>query len=105
MFNNVLWKMVPFMRDCRKMLQSRTGNRGQYGACALHAGNYGYTHTHSDYLILIAKRCNNRGTNVPQCDVTSTLSVEINYTVFAIFSIVTCKHCIEIKEFSFAHGL
>jgi hypothetical protein len=38
MFSNLLWEMVPFMRYCGKILQSRTGHRWQYGACALHAG-------------------------------------------------------------------
>jgi len=39
MLNNPLFStIVTFMRKCRKILYSRTGHRGQYGACALHAG-------------------------------------------------------------------
>jgi len=30
-------KLVPFMRKCGKIWQSRTGHRWRYGACALHA--------------------------------------------------------------------
>jgi len=30
--------MVPFMRQCGKILWSRTGHRWQYGACAVCAG-------------------------------------------------------------------
>jgi hypothetical protein len=37
-FNNFLSKIVPFMRECRKIWQSRRGHRWQCGACALHAG-------------------------------------------------------------------
>jgi len=38
MFNNFFLKIVPFMRYCGKIWQSRTDHRWQYGACALHAG-------------------------------------------------------------------
>jgi len=31
-------EIVPFMRQCRKLLTSRTAHRRQNGACALHAG-------------------------------------------------------------------
>jgi len=30
-------KIVPFMRQCRKILYSRTGHTWQYCACAFHA--------------------------------------------------------------------
>jgi len=42
MFNNIFlcfFLIVPFMRDCGKILYSRAGHRRQYGACALHAGH------------------------------------------------------------------
>jgi hypothetical protein len=38
MFSNGLSKIVPFKRQCGKILQSRAGHRWKYGACALHAG-------------------------------------------------------------------
>ena len=31
-------KIVPFVRECGKILQSAAGHGGQYGACAFHAG-------------------------------------------------------------------
>jgi len=37
-------EIVSFMRQCGKLLTSRTGHRRQNGACALHAGYYGYKH-------------------------------------------------------------
>jgi len=35
---NCFSKVVPFMRQWRKILQSQAGHRWQYGACTLHAG-------------------------------------------------------------------
>jgi len=48
MFNNFFFlKIVPFMRECGKTWQSRTGHRWQYSRVhALHMlGNWHYEHT------------------------------------------------------------
>jgi len=37
MFSNVIPQFVPFIRQCGNTWKSRTGQRWQYGACALHA--------------------------------------------------------------------
>ena len=48
MFNKFLSKIVPFMRQCGKLLYSGAGHRRQYGACALNSGyRRQQTHTHN----------------------------------------------------------
>jgi len=48
MFNKFLSKIVPFMRQCGKLLYSGVGHRRQYGACAQNSGYLRQqTHTHN----------------------------------------------------------
>jgi len=37
-FNIIIFIILPFMRQCGKILYSRAGHRWQYGAYALYAG-------------------------------------------------------------------
>jgi hypothetical protein len=52
-FPTVKKKIVSYMRYSRKILQSRTGRRWQYGAFALHVGNL-RLQTLAVYVVLIA---------------------------------------------------
>ena len=63
-------KIVPF--KWKNIVQSRTGHRWQYGACALHT--WGYTYT---LRIRNAYYCHGKISymNAPQCDVICTLPV------------------------------
>jgi len=46
MFNKFLSKIVPFIRQCGKILYSGAGYRRQHGACALNSG-YLWQQTHT----------------------------------------------------------
>jgi hypothetical protein len=72
-FSNYISKIVPFMRQCGKILQSAAGHRLN-GACAFHAG-YLRLQIHPGCVILIVFHCNNGCTNAPQCYVIRTLPV------------------------------
>ena len=49
-----LSKIVPFMRYVEKYCSRRTGQRWQYGACALHAGYLRLqTHTHTNVILIV----------------------------------------------------
>ena len=67
MSNNLLWKFVPFMRYCGKILEPER----QYGACALHTGNYGYKHT----LRLFNTHCFSAATVVERMRLKVTLHI------------------------------
>ena len=62
---NCFSKVVPFMRQWGKILQSQAGHRWQYGACTLHAGYLRLlTHAYNmEYLLLF--HCNGGCMNTP----------------------------------------
>jgi hypothetical protein len=54
-FNNVLPKIMLFVREGIRTRQSQTDHRWQYDACALSTGYLSLqTHTHSEYVIFVA---------------------------------------------------
>jgi hypothetical protein len=69
--------IVPFKRQCGKILYSRTGHRWQYGSCASHADFlrlYTYTSTQNIQYLLLC-HCNNGCTNAPETYVIRILTV------------------------------
>ena len=76
MFSNFFFsKIVPFMRQCGKIMYSRKGHRWQYDKCTLHAGYLRLqTHTQNIYYSLLF-HYNNGCTNMSQCYVIRAMSV------------------------------
>ena len=75
MFSNFFSKILPFMRKCGNIWESRTGHRWQGGACAFRAGYLRlWTHTQNIYYLL-PFHCNNSYKNAPHCYVVCTFPV------------------------------
>jgi len=79
MFKNFFSKVVPFMRQCQKILYSPTGNTTVWCMRITYWLTKGHTRTHahslslSQYVILIAFHCNNCYKYAPRCYITHTL--------------------------------
>jgi hypothetical protein len=59
-------KIIPFMRYCRKILQSRESHRRKWGACALHAGYLRLKARIQNAKYLLFFLCNSGYTKAPQ---------------------------------------
>ena len=91
MFNSVFPKIVPFMRKCGKIYQSRTDYIWQHGACSLHAVFLRlHTHTH------ILRICNNYFFATAKMVKRELLKFTL-YAHWVSFSFIQCTDCLICK--------